>query len=314
MNNNFTKKDLVNDLIQLGLKVGDLVNVKVSMRSIGKVDGGAKTLIEAILEVIGESGTIVVDSFLPVYPIKKLKKNKSLVSNNHTKSYAGAFANEVIKHPDCYRSNHPVQKFSAIGLLAEKLLKRHTSDSYAYNVFKEMSELGGVNLKIGTDEKVPGVGTTHVAIGMLGLKQKRLNRGINYYQDESNLKQFVRNWAGGCAKGFNNFLDDYRASGAIISDGFIGNAPSKISDMKKTLQIEYEILKRNPKYMFCDDRKCVNCKLTWDFHRESVLNYLLKNHFHLSPIEIFNALKIVIAGKFQPTEIPKELLDEKQDQ
>lgn len=304
MNTNLSKENLVNDLVQLGLKEGDLINVKASMRSIGKVEGGAKILIEAILEVIGKTGTIVTDSFVSVYPVNKLRTNKNLISNDQTPSYAGALANEMIKHPDSFRSKHPIQKFSAIGFLAEKLMNNHKPENYAYDVLKVMSEIGGKNLKIGTDEKVVGVGTTHVAIGVLGLKQKRLNYGINYHREPTVTNQFIVNWAGGCAQGFNNFMDDYKAGYSILNEGLVGSAPSKITDMKKTLEIELEILKKNPSYFLCNNPKCINCRLTWEFQKESIFKFFLKNSFNISPKEIYKAFRIVITGSFQPTKQP----------
>ena len=56
-----TKQDLVRDLKHLGIGSGDLLNVKASIRSIGELDGGADTLIDALLEVVGSDGTIVTD-------------------------------------------------------------------------------------------------------------------------------------------------------------------------------------------------------------------------------------------------------------
>ena len=48
-----TKNDLIRDLRQLGVVRGDTLNLKVSMKSIGDIDGGANTLIEALMEVVG---------------------------------------------------------------------------------------------------------------------------------------------------------------------------------------------------------------------------------------------------------------------
>ena len=168
-----TKDRLVADLKNLGVRPGDLLNVKVSLKSVGYVEGGPNTLIDALLEVVGPEGTLVSDSFVNVYPLPLSKKNAKKISDRWTPSYAGAVANAMIKYPNAFRSLHPVQKFVAIGAMAEELTQNHTPDSYAYDVLRVMCETGGRNLKLGTDEKVVGVGTTHVAIGALGFHQKR---------------------------------------------------------------------------------------------------------------------------------------------
>jgi len=55
----YTKKDLIEDFNNVGVQKGDLLNVKCSLKSIGhQIDGGAKTLVEALIETIGEEGTI----------------------------------------------------------------------------------------------------------------------------------------------------------------------------------------------------------------------------------------------------------------
>lgn len=55
-----TKADIVAGLQEIGLKEGDTVIVHTSLSSIGYVCGGAQTVIEALIEVVGENGTIMM--------------------------------------------------------------------------------------------------------------------------------------------------------------------------------------------------------------------------------------------------------------
>jgi len=267
-----TKNCLVADLKDLGVRSGDLLNIKVSLKAVGYVKGGPNTLIDALLEVIGPDGTIVSDSFVNVYPLPLSKKNAKKISDRWTPSYAGAVANAMIKYPNAFRSLHPVQKFVAIGAMAEDLTQNHTPDSYAYDVLRVMCEIGGRNLKLGTDEKVVGVGTTHVAIGMIGFHQKRVRAGVNCRNEKGKTVTFERNWSGACAEGLINFIPLYREAGAILSEGKVGCAESKITDMRKTLNVELEALSKDPTFFFCSDPACVGCRLTWDFSTGSRLS------------------------------------------
>lgn len=272
-------RNLVEDLSNLGVRKGDLLNLKVSLKSIGWIQGGAKTLIDAILDVIGKEGTIVSDAFVQSYPLPLSKKHSTIISNERSPSYAGMLANAMIEYPGMFRSSHPIQKFVAIGRLADDLMSNHTPDSSAYDVLYNLTKMGGKNLKIGDDKVVVGVGTTHVAVALLGFKKKRRisPRGVNFIDEKGETRVFEVNWSGGCGRGFNNFLEIYKERGAIISEGFVGNAKSKITDMQKTLEIEMEVLKTNPRFFLCSDPLCFDCRASWEFSGNSISSVLLKS-------------------------------------
>jgi len=236
------------DLIKLGVKEGDTLNLKISIRSIGKVR--AEDVIIDILDIIGPRGTIVAESFVNSYHISELKRNK-YSSNRYTESYAGAVANQMICWPGAVRSFHPIQKFTAIGYRADELMN-HGPDDYAYEPLRVMALTGGKNLRIG--DRVIGVGTTHVAIGMLGLKQNIPKEGVYYWAGRRVL--FRRNWAGGCAVGFNNMLPMY-----IGNKGKVGNANAMLTDMKDTLSLEMALIRNDPTEFMCG--KCIDCRYSW---------------------------------------------------
>jgi len=261
-----TRERLVTDLRNLGVRRGDLLNIKVSLKSIGYIVGGAETVVDALVETVGPEGTTVSDCFIRAYPLPLSEKNAAKISNRWTPSYAGAVANAMIRYPNSFRSLHPIQKFAAIGARAQELTQNHTPESYAYEVLRVMCETGGRNLKIGTDEKVVGVGTTHVAIGYhLKFRQRRPPAGVNYRNEQGEIVTFERNWAGGCGVGFNNFIPLYREAGGVLSEGKVGHADSKITDMKTTLEVEIEKLSQEPTFFFCSNPTCKSCRLSWDF-------------------------------------------------
>ena len=54
------KEDIVKELKQLGLETGDAVMVHTSLKSMGYVCGGAQAVIEALIEIVGAEGTIMM--------------------------------------------------------------------------------------------------------------------------------------------------------------------------------------------------------------------------------------------------------------
>jgi aminoglycoside 3-N-acetyltransferase len=56
------KEEIKAGLRKLGLKKGDSVGVHSSLRSFGRVEGGADVVIDALLEIVGEEGNIVMST------------------------------------------------------------------------------------------------------------------------------------------------------------------------------------------------------------------------------------------------------------
>jgi aminoglycoside N3'-acetyltransferase len=271
------KKDLIEQLNNAGVSKGDLLHIKVSYKSIGSIDGGPLTLVESLLEVIGEEGTIVSDAFINGFPLPLSKQNAKILSDSSIPSYAGAITNVMLKYPGSLRSPHPLQKFVAIGKNADIVLN-HNENSRPYSVLHEMAKLGGKNLKIGSNEQVPGVGTVHVAIDLLELKQKVLRTGINYRDANGNIKLFEKNWPTGCRNIHIQFLPLYaQKNGAILKVSKLGNAETTLTDMKKTLEIELELGKRDLNYFLCSDPACYRCQLNWSHSKGSFLKVIIEN-------------------------------------
>jgi len=58
-----TKEDIKRGLRNLGLKRGDVVVVHSSLSSFGYVEGGADAVIDALIETVGNEGTVVMPTF-----------------------------------------------------------------------------------------------------------------------------------------------------------------------------------------------------------------------------------------------------------
>lgn len=254
------KEDLLRDLKNGGIFEGALLHLKVSMKAIGKIEGGAQTLLEALIDVVGSKGTLVIDSFISSYRIPLNDEDAQKISTDNSPSYAGALANVMIQHPKAVRSKHPIQKFTAIGMLAHELMDNHKPQSGGYEVLDRMSQMGALNLSVGRN--TVGVGTTHVAIEKCGFSKKESLRGVSYLTPEGNIELFQVNWHGGCGRGFLKFIPLYEEAG-FLKWIKVGNADAALTDMKGTLAVEIEKLKDDPTFFFCNDPTCKDCRLNW---------------------------------------------------
>ena len=58
-----TTSQIVSQLTDLGVEDGDAVMLHSSLKSLGWVDGGAETVVDAFLEALGPDGTLLTPAF-----------------------------------------------------------------------------------------------------------------------------------------------------------------------------------------------------------------------------------------------------------
>jgi len=131
------KKKLLSDLRALGLNTGDNIMAHVSLRRVGTTRNDHQYLLDAILETIGESGTLLTMPSWEHSPYDKTLNGKQLTKEqednwpifNPTQDLPfpawGYFNNLVCAHPSVARSNHPDASMAAIGSNANYLVKQH---------------------------------------------------------------------------------------------------------------------------------------------------------------------------------------------
>jgi len=294
-----TKKKIYNELINLGLKKGMYINLKCSYVALGNLEGGPMSLIEILLDIIKENGLLVTDSFVNCYALgsKAIKKN---VINNNTMSYAGLIANTILKHNNCFRSNHPIQKFGLIGDQAYILSIQHNKNSYAYDILKKLTEeQNSFNLRIGPDNKVIGVGTTHVASGILNIEKYERKLGVLYQNSEKKYELFERNWIGLCKNSLINLNTFYDENPNIIKKrGKLGSTKGFLTNMKNTLKEEMKLFKKNKENLYCENKLCYEC-FTFKDNYKKHFNFFTKN---LINVNLRNIKKLLLDHKsLQPT-------------
>jgi len=285
-----TKKKIYNDLIDLGLKKGMYVNLKCSYSSLGNIEGGPMSLIEIILDIIEEKGLLVTDSFVRCYKIGSNKINSNKI-DQYTKSYAGLIANTILEHENCKRSHHPIQKFALIGEEADYLSAEHNKNSYAYNILKIMSEeKNSFNLKIGPENKVLGVGTTHVATGILNIEKYETRLGVYFKNEFNKYELFERNWIGICKSTLIDLNSFYRNNKSInIRKNNVGNTIGLLTNMNETLKEELKLFRLSNNNLRCSNLYCYDCYTLKNNYKP--LNFFLKS---IVSLKVKNIAKLIL--------------------
>lgn len=134
---------LVKDLSALGLKKGDVVIVHSSLKSMGEVDGGANTVIDAIIEVVGSEGTVMFPA-LSYTPCAKT----GVFDVRNTPCCVGNIPETFRNRQGVIRSFHPTHSVCAFGKLAKEITETHGLDDTPVGKNSPYQKLINLNGKI----------------------------------------------------------------------------------------------------------------------------------------------------------------------
>lgn len=243
-----TQKDIVTGLRNLGLTSGDTVVVHSSLSSFGEVEGGADSVVNAVLEVLGSAGTLVV----PVFTY-----GQGIFDPEESPSLTGAVTEAARKRPDALRSLHPTHSVAAIGPLAQAITEGHEK-AHPFGRGSALFKVLQVN------GKILQLGTTHTSNSMIHVAEEIANAS---YLDRSRLVECrtpggksVRKWVRrpGCSRGFDVLEEPLQEHGAI-RETTIGNCCARLMSARAVVGAAVEELKQDPEALLCDQPDCGSC-------------------------------------------------------
>ncbi len=149
----YTKADLVEGLTAAGLVSGDLVLVQSQLYGLGRPAGVncrddlPALFLEALLEVLGAEGTLVV----PTFTTQVARHDLPYVVEETVPNY-GLFGEYVFRHPDFVRSRHPMWSLASTGRLKHEICRAEgTSNFGARSPFDELVRRGAKNVFVGVE-------------------------------------------------------------------------------------------------------------------------------------------------------------------
>jgi aminoglycoside 3-N-acetyltransferase len=144
-----TRASLTRDLRGLGVAPGDTIIVHASVRSIGPIDAGIETLVGALLDAIGPSGTLVAyvdwdvsadEAYGPDQPV--FDKRTSRAAREY-----GILPEAIRSWLGAVRSDNPDAGIAAIGTRAAWLCADHPL-SYGYGETSPFAKLVSMGAKV----------------------------------------------------------------------------------------------------------------------------------------------------------------------
>lgn len=141
-------ESLIRDFKHCGLKAGDSVLVHSSFSKIGFVQGGPKTIIDALLQVIGPEGNLLMPSSPNAgYQLDYIRNLKAFdVANEPSKM--GAITEYFRKIPGVKRSESPTEPVCCFGPKADWFTGGHLGELTPYTEKSPFARLAQVNGKI----------------------------------------------------------------------------------------------------------------------------------------------------------------------
>jgi len=136
------------DLLAAGVRPGGVLLVHSSLSSLGRLPGGAETVVRALLSAVGPEGTLL----MPALSYKYVNDSSPVFDAVVTASNVGAIPEHFRTRSGTLRSVHPTHSVCGIGPRAPELLADHHLDTTPVgprSAFRRLPEVGGQILMLG---------------------------------------------------------------------------------------------------------------------------------------------------------------------
>lgn len=251
-----SKARIIRDLRKIGVKEGDHIAVTLSFKSIGYVKGGPEAFIDALLELVGPDGTIMMNTYTRSFSLSEIASDY-IFEYKSTPAYTGLVPETLRRRRNSIRSRHPTCSVTAIGKLAKYLTEGHDKNSSAHMPYSRLASVDGKYLCIGLGNNL--VAVRHESQRLAGLfNVVPIVHGVKYRDDEGKVKIFVFDYPP-CVKKLPKLVPILRKMGTV-KIGRIGMAYSILAPARGLLKVMTGMLKENPTLNLCDNVFCLWCR------------------------------------------------------
>ena len=229
-----TKATIVRGLRKLGLKEGDVVTVHSALSSFGKVEGGPRTVVDALLEAIGKTGTLLMPTASSDKPYNFRKSPSSM----------GAISEEFRKRRGTVRSMCPIMPTSALGPLARGLVENHhrSKSPYINSPYDLAAKAGAYVLLLGVDQDRST--TLHCAEALAPAPYTREVQG-QYVDEKGKVRTYKATLGAGPHRNFIGLDPKLRRAG-ILKITRIGNCVARLMKAQEMIDFVAAAIRRDP--------------------------------------------------------------------
>ena len=246
--NVITQSMLEEDLRAAGIYEGDVLLVHSSLSKIGFVEGGPKTVVDALISVVGPSGHILIPNSPNGGLQKEYIQTIDIFDVNESKSALGAISEYFRTLPNAIRSVHPTEPVSCMGPDADWFVSGHYGRLTPYDSFSpfyRVSERNGKILYLGVTLDNAGTNLHTLEDAVVDFKYPVYDdevfrvkvRDVN--GSESEVETKVHNPEQSAKRKCDKLIPMFEEKG-VMNRVKIGEANALITDAKKMLNVMFE--------------------------------------------------------------------------
>ncbi len=242
------REDFLRGFSELSLTRGHKIIAHSSLSSFGFVEGGALTVIHALMNAVTDEGLLVMPAF--TYGRDAYDAARSV-------SRTGKIAEEFRAMPGVFRSLHPTHSLCAWGKDAENFLAGHDRiDPFGSGspLHRFLQEDGYILL----------LGVTHTSNCVIHVAQEIAHvpyidrpKKVRVKRDGGNEEEVEARRAG-CSLGFDKIIP-YLEKRNVEKFCVIGKARLRFMKAKDVMDVAVEIFKNDPAALLCDRAECFSC-------------------------------------------------------
>lgn len=249
-------QDLMDTFRTLGLESGDSLIVHSSYRSLGEVEGGPATVIQALLNCIGPSGNLMLPTFNYAVPLPEPYFDPA-----ETPGATGIITETGRKWPGAVRSVHPTHSVAVIGPKAKEWTKDHLTVRTAGigSPIDLLARHGGKVLLIGVEHTSNT--TIHIAEEYAGVPKAPWGFGLPTIRINLPTGELISHQvdtSSSCSSAFGGAEYPLRQKN-LIRDLRLGGCKLQMMKGSDVIENVCRIIREKPDILLCTSPKCVPC-------------------------------------------------------
>ena len=241
---------------ELGLASGDSLILHSSLGSLGWVHGGPETVIQALLEVIGSKGNLMLPTFNYTRPLPEPYFDPAA-----TPGRTGIIPETGRKWPGAVRSLHPTHSVAVIGPDAKRLTKDHLA-CRAVGIgspIDRLAQMGGKVLLLGVghvSNSAIHVGEEYAGMPKVSWYDKLPM--INIRLPDGSIIRHPCDTSPSCSAAFGGMEGILRRKGQI-RDVRIGRSKLQLMGGSQVIEGVREMIQEKPDVLLCTWPGCKPC-------------------------------------------------------